>query len=190
MKKTLLLLAALVLVLTACSTPDITPLQNLPDDYSLEDAKADGCVVFENGDVTSGQSVWTTFVKASNKDKAADIRLAYYYTLLDASHYAPEYYEEIKDEYPKLFIVDLTFDGGKYTITDYSEDAPVIKTYQHLKKYEGAPNSADAIFSYYTYYVLVNNDTVTWDQIEHGMISSQLGDQIDHYRVYSDLVMK
>mgnify|MGYP000918393669 CR=1 FL=1 len=57
-------------------------------------------------------------------------------------------------------------------------------------KYEGRPSSETAVFSEYTYYVLVNDNTVSWDDIEHGMLSSRLGDWIDHFKVYSDLIMK
>lgn len=57
-------------------------------------------------------------------------------------------------------------------------------------KYNGHPRSTSALFSEYTYYVLVNDNNVTWDDIKHGMLSSQSGAYIDHYRVYSDLIMK
>ena len=180
----------LLLLLPACAGEPQTALEPLPSGYTLEDAKDGGCVVFEDGDITSGQKLWSSFVSAAGKGRAAAVRLAYYYTLGEPSHYSPEYYEEIKDDYPKLFFSDLTFDGGTYTIRDYSEDAPAVKEYPYLVKYEGAPESPTATFSKYTYYVLVHDDTVTWDRLERGLYSSTFGDYIDHRRVYSDLVFK
>ena len=59
-----------------------------------------------------------------------------------------------------------------------------------MVKYTGEPSSASAVFSDYTYYVLVNDDTVTWEQIEHGMFSSRFGDWIDHQTVYRELIYK
>ena len=34
-------------------------------------------------------------------------------------------------------------------------------------------------------YVLTNENTVTWEDIVNGMLSSQSGDAIDHYSVYT-----
>jgi len=58
-----------------------------------------------------------------------------------------------------------------------------------MVKYEGKANP-EAIFSAYTYYVLVNDKNVTWSDIEKGMHSSQFGDSVDHYKVYSDIILK
>lgn len=188
MKKGILILT-IILLLTACSKNDQVKvsLKQLPDDYSLEDAKSDNCVVFENIDITSGQSTWDDFIKNTKKGKPSTVRLAYYYTLDDPSRYAKELYEEIKDDYPMLFMKDLRFDGEKYIIEGYEEGQLISKEYTYLVKYEGQPKSTTALFSDYTYYVLVNDNTVTWEDIEHGMLSSKLGDGIDHYQVYFDL---
>jgi hypothetical protein len=83
----------------------------------------------------------------------------------------------------------LSFDGKKYIIEGVEDDKLISKEYKYLVKYEGRPNST-AIFSKYTYYVLVDDNTVTWGDIEHGMVSSHFGDWIDHSTVYSDLVFK
>lgn len=190
MKRAAILFFALALLLAGCSKAPKYTLDKLPADYSLEDAKADHCVVFEDGDVTSGQSIWNDFFKAANKGKTATVRLVMYYTLGDPSRYAPEYYEKIKDDYPLLYLKDLTYNGKSYTIKGYEDGQLITNEYSYLVKYTGKPNSKHASFSKYTYYVLVNDNSVTWDDIEHGMLSSQSGDAIEHYRVYSDLVFK
>ena len=190
-KLVIILLLFIFLLLSSFSknTANVSLIQ-LPDNYNLNDAKSDNCVVYENLDITYGQSAWDDFITATDNGKSATVRLAFYYTLGDPSKYSKEYYEEIKDNYPILDIMDLSFDGKKYIIEVVEDGKLISKEYKYLVKYEGRPNSATAIFSYYTYYVLVNNKTLTWKDIEHGMLSSQYGDFIDHYKVYSDLVYK
>ena len=55
-------------------------------------------------------------------------------------------------------------------------------------KYEGQAESPDASYNSYIRYVLTNDDKVTWQELMHGMLSSQLGDYIDHQSVCTDLI--
>ncbi|MFA7674376.1 MAG: hypothetical protein WCY62_11050 [Clostridia bacterium] len=192
MKKFIFLVFAIILLLTSCTEKDICyiPYDQIPEDYSLLQAKDDDCVVFEDSDITSGQSVWDDFLYKTASKKSCEVRLAFYYTLGDASHYAAELYEEIKDDYPVLYIMDLSYDGEKYTIYHTEDDNEYSNEYGYLVRYNGTPGSPTATYSGYTYYVLVNDDTVTWEQIEHGMYSSLYGDAIDHMTVYYDKVWK
>ena len=101
MKKQTLAALLCLLLLSACGEkPEPTPLEDLPEDYSLEQAKEDGCLVTEDGIVTSGRESWEDFLKASEAGKTASVRLCSYYTLDDPSRYDPDYYESIKDDYP------------------------------------------------------------------------------------------
>jgi hypothetical protein len=192
MKKAAVLLlgAALALILTACMKPNGKALESLPTDYGYEDAVADGLVVIKDGDVASGESVWQGFLTSVNNGKKAAVRLAYYYTLDDPSRYAPELYAQIKDDYPKIYVKDLTFDGVQYVIEGYEDGEAVRSAWTHLLKYEGKPTSETALFDSYTYYVLVDDDTLAWDEIMWGMLSSQHDAYIPHFRVYSDLTYK
>lgn len=158
-------------------------LKNISQDYTLEDARIDGCVCFDNGDITEGQKIWDEFVNATNKQEDATVRLAFYYSL-DEEQCDPEYYESVKDEYPVLYIQELTYKDDSYTIRWFEEGEEIKKTYKYLMKYEGEPESETALYESYVRYVLTNDNTVTWEQIWRGMISSQLGDGIDHKVVY------
>lgn len=80
-----------------------------PDDYSLEQAKADGCVVMEDGQITAGKERFLHFTENPVQD--GSVRIVHYYTLGDPSRYAPEHYEEIRDTYPCLFVHDLIYNG-------------------------------------------------------------------------------
>lgn len=177
----------ILFAVSGCAEGNQTELRKLPKDYSLEDAQKDGCVVFEDLDITSGQSTWDDFIAATEKKEAASVRLAYYYTLGDKSKYAPEYYEEIKDDYPVLYIEELRYDGESYILEEKEDEQVISSEYQYLVKYEGKPGSLQATFTDYVYYVLVNDPNVTWDELEKGMLSSNLSDHIDHRLVYSDL---
>ena len=158
-------------------------LKNISEDYTLEDARIDGCVCFDNGDITEGQKIWDDFVGATNTQEEAIVRLAFYYSL-DEEQCDPEYYESVKDEYPMLYIQELTYKDNSYTIRWFEEGEEIKKTYKYLMKYEGEPESETALYESYLRYVLTNDNTVTWEQIWRGMISSQLGDGIDHKVVY------
>lgn len=182
-------------LLTACGGADAknaarVPLEELPGGYTVEQAKADGCVVHEGGDVTSGQEVWEAFAETVSAGKAASVRLASYYTLDDPSRYDPEYYESVKDRYPLLFIQDLTYDGAAYTLRWFEEDGEILETYQYLMRYEGEAESPHAAYGSYVRYVLTNDDSVTWEKLVWGMLSSRFGDYIPHHSAYTDLIWR
>ena len=131
---------------------------------------------------------WKEFYETTQAGIPATIHLAKYYTL-DEVGVSEEYYEANKDEYPKIFLFTLCFDGEKYTITDRPgtmEDAEMVRTYPYLVKLEGKPRSATAVFDRYEYYVLVHDETLTWSEIERRSFSSKLEDSID----YCGVVMK
>ena len=191
MKRYTAIILAVFTMLTAvgCNrSSDLVPLEELPDDYSLEQAKADGCVTHENGDVSQGKEVFETFYHTAKSGKADTVRLAFYYTLDDPSRYDPDYYESIKDDYPLLFIQDLSFDGKEYSIRWYEDGKEINETYSFLMKYEGPAETPNALFKSYVRYVLTNDDAVTWQELMYGMSSSQFGANIPHKSVCIDLI--
>lgn len=191
MKRYAAIISAVLITLAAvgCNqSSDIVPLEELPADYSLEQAKTDGCVTHENGDVSQGKEVFEAFYNTTKSGKTDAVRLAFYYTLDDPSRYDPDYYESIKEDYPILFIQDLSFDGKEYSIRWYEDGEEIIETYSFLMKYEGQAESQSALYKSYVRYVLTNDDTVTWQELIHGMLSSQFGDYIPHKNVCIDLI--
>lgn len=188
MKKSIIILLSIIFLLTACTKNSAkNSLNQLPKNYDLNDAKNDNCVIFENSDITYGQTVWDDFISATKKGLSATVRLVFYYTFDNFSYYSNGYYKEIKDDYPIINISELSFDGEKYFIKSLEDGKLTSKEYKYLLKYEGKPSSSAALHSEYIYYVLVNDNTITWDDIKHGMFSSKSGDWIDHFVVYSDL---
>ena len=63
MKKRMFAALLFLLLLSSCGVnPEPLPFEELPEDYSLERAKDDGCLVTEDGAVTSGQEAWEEFL--------------------------------------------------------------------------------------------------------------------------------
>ena len=192
MKKAFTILI-LVFVISGCSTntlSDYIPYKEIPPDYSLESAKSDNLVVYENGNITSGQSVWDAFVEKTESRKPGVVRLGFYYTLGEPSRYSPEHYEEIKDDYPVLYIMDLIFDGSTYTLYSIEDGEEYNFQYRYLKLFTEDSPPESAIYTKRKMYILVNDNEVTWEQIQHGMFSSKFGDYIDHRTVYSKYTYK
>jgi len=166
--------------------PDYIPYAQIPADYTLEDAIADGLIVHKDLDIKFGQDIWDDFLKLTQSGTPCMVRIAYYHTLGNPWNYSREYYEEIKDDYPLLFIEDLTFDGEIYTLFSIEEGEEYAYEYKYLKQFEEAPTSKSAIYSHLFMYVLVNDNDITWEEIQRGMVSSQFGDFIPHSVVYYD----
>jgi hypothetical protein len=163
------------------------PYEQLPVNYSLKNAKSDGCVVFENSRLTSGDDIWKKFIEKQQAGEAARVRLAYYYTL-DSHNLSKEYYEQIKDDYPVLYIHDLSFEGEAYKLYFTEGKQAYEYEYPYLVRYTGAPSSSSATYSRYVRYFLVRDKEVTYEKIEHGWLSSQSGDKVDCMSVYTDLI--
>jgi hypothetical protein len=178
MKKICAAIAMLMIVLSSGCSSD--------EQKSLDYVKTNGYVVYENLDITVGQSVWDEFISASDAGAICEVPLAFYYTLGDPSHYSPEMYEEEKARYPLLYTKTLSFDGEKYTLTYSDEDGDHVEEYRYMLKLTGDAESATATYSHYVRYVLADDETVTWDEIFRSMVSSQSGAYIRHSVVYTD----
>lgn len=181
----------MVLSISGCSgdvkgpTP---PLRELSAEYSLEQAKEDGCVVYEDGDITQGEDAFELFISKAEAGGKSTVRLVFYDTLGDPSGYDSEYYESIKEEYPILTVQDLAFDGTSYWIKWYEHNEEVSAGYRYMMRYAGEAETPYATYQSYIRYVLTNDDSVTWQDIQKGMVSSKLGDAIPHKVVYVNLI--
>lgn len=174
-KKILMLLICAMIILTSCSRnndiqeglPNFTDINDLPTSYTLEDAKLDGCVVFEDLTLRSGESNWNEFIDLSQSDQEATIRIVFYYS--DDSVF---------------YIKDLSFDGSYYYV---SEKDVETKQYKYLNHYSIKPDN-DASYKTFDYYILVNEKDISFDSLEKSMASSKSGDYIDQYRIFINLI--
>ncbi|MBQ6551107.1 MAG: hypothetical protein IJL78_06850 [Lachnospiraceae bacterium] len=161
--------------------------QVLSADDALALARHKNAPVFEKMQCTSGSETWDAFYEKVQEGQSAWVVLAKYYTL-DKEHTDPELYEEEKDKYPMLVFYWVWYDGEDFTVatrlsTEEEDDSQ--ERYKYLMHYTGKL-PATAVYSDYDYYVLVDDDTVTWEDIEHGIFSSQYGDFIPHCALYQD----
>ncbi len=173
-------------ILVSCGEKSVSP--SATEGLSLY--KNNDYVVFEDLRCTSGQQLWQDFYNKVRRGETDTVKLVYYYTL-QKNNVSKELYEKEKTNYPQMFIGELSYDGSKYKITvrqSTKKEPDKVSEYKYLKRYTGKPTSSSSTFSSYEYYVLVNDVSVTWEQIEYGMFSSKWGDRIDHYSVYTNLI--
>ena len=156
------------------------------DPALLEQAKEDGKIVLEDGYATSGQALWNTFYKLAGEGKHISADIVHYHTM-ENGNYDGKYYEAYKEDYPAMYELELTHDGGIYTMKWNEYGTEYVRTYKYLRKFETTiptPQSAKAPVRV-TKYVLTNDADATLDELWHGVASSQLGDYIDFYTIYS-----
>lgn len=166
-----------MLAMTGCSqSSGVIPLEEIPDTYSLEQAKEDGCVTHENGDVTQGKEEFEEFFDNTLAGKTDEIRLAFYDTLKESNHRGLKDYESVQDDVPLLFIQDLSFNGEE-----------IIRSYAYLMKFNEQVGGPNGTVQTEVIYVLTHDNSVTWQEILHGNVSSKYGDFIDHLTVCIDV---
>ena len=192
----LLLLLLSVMLLSCASGEKETEIDSYdisqPAEALLKQVKKNDFVVREDGDVSVGQELWRDFYEKTRAGESASVKLADYFTLED-DNVSEEYYEEHKDEYPVIYLAELSFDGKVYTyrsINGQDGTTGYTRVYPYLVRYEDVPKSETATFRVCERYVLVHDETVTYDRLQYGLYSSQFGDYIDHYVVYSDYEYK
>ena len=190
------LLALLILLPSCGGKKEQDSLDAYQSDLSAEQllrqVKRDGFVVMEDGDVSVGQEIWRDFYEKTQAGEIASVRLATYHTL-DHVNVTEEYYEENKDKYPVIYLAELSYNGKEYTyrsLNGLDGRNGFTRTYPYLLRFEDVPESPSATFTVCERYVLVHDADVTYDRLQYGMYSSQMGDYIDHTQVYSDYQYK
>ncbi len=115
------------------------------------------------------------------------MKIAHYHTLENINCSA-EYYEVYKEDYPSLTEFELTYDGKTYTLSWNEYGTEYFREYQYLRKFEDTLKGyqSSKTPAAVTRYVLTNNNTASWDELWRSLASSQLGDFIDHYTIYSE----
>ena len=155
---------------------------------ALEWAYNNPVVVIDDGHLTSGRDIWDSFFDSVNAKKPASVLCVHNY-VLHKEYMAPKLYEKEKDQYPELFFMLLVYDGEK--ICEKGRESKVneldtYETYKYLLHLSGE-NPATALYKYSDQYVLVNDPSVTFEQLQKSMFSSQSSDWIDHMNVYTEM---
>ncbi len=157
------------------------------DHDQLAKLKTEGTVVTEDGTATYGQDTWAKFYEKTQKGKSASVTVAAWYTL-DPEKCDETYYEAYREDYPALYVHNLSFDGEMFSLTWQEQSVQYGRHYRYLMRYD---SSDPSVYSSRApqkriRYVLTNDNTVTWNNIIRGTASSKLGDYIDHFSIYTE----
>ena len=156
-----------------------------------------GYVILEDGSVVSGKDAWLDFYEKTTSGESATIRVAYIYTL-DKENCSYEYYEAVKDDYPALFLKEITYDGQSYTCNPLHYDGETYSpmyipgydnepsSWKYLVRFTGEPYVSDGLYTAYDRFVLVDEEAVTWRELEWGVFSSQTDDCIPYEEVFCE----
>lgn len=151
----------------------IKSLEELPELYSAEQAMIDGCFVNQDSEAQADTlPQLQAFMEATNRGETAFLRIVNWY-YGDNSFYTAQ---------------DLTFDGNQYILEWIEDGQRQSRTYRYLKHFTGEKERENMAYDAYEHYVLVNDNTVTWQQIYDGLVSSQFGANIDHWTIASDYI--
>ena len=141
-----------------------------------------------SGENSSGHENIASFFKTANDGKPAAVLCAKYYELHPEGMTA-ELYEAEKDQYPVLYFYLVEYDGEEYHVRIRDSRKTTLDTagtYAYLLHLTGE-NPPGALYRYTEEYDLVDDASVTWEQLQRSVFSSQSGDFIRHTPVYVDL---
>lgn len=189
MKRMFILFVLLLLILSIIGCQKKKTVVNDPSKITYEtlgDAIKDNCVVFEDSKLTFGEDLWKTFIQKTNENEVAEVRIVRYYSLeAQEDHVSDELYKEMKQQYPLLFVLDLSYDGSLYHVFTKEDNKEYRYEYKYLNHYTGKAREG-AAYNTYDHYILVNDKDVTYNELEWSLLSSNSKDHIDHYWVYSN----
>ena len=161
----------------------------------IEDAKAHGFVVMRGMESPYNSELMDDFLEKVEAHRSADVRIA---KVHDASvNMAPDLELATKQDYPSLFLSEISFDGirfkvypinkidGKYVLAERERIDSSRRTLKYLKRMTDIPRSENALFNSAERYVLVDDDTLTWDDLMSGVFSNRLGDYKPFEEIYT-----
>ena len=146
----------------------LIPLNELPEVYSGEQAMIDGCFVLTDGVARVNKELFQYFAEKTWNGMPDVIRTVNWHYGEDSSWSA----------------YDLSFDGDVYTLTTLENSY----TFKYLKHYTGEKAWEGAEHDAFDYYVLVNDDTVTFEDIMTGKLDMSDWKNPAHWTVYADLI--
>ena len=139
-------------------------LEELPELYSAEQAMSDGCFVSVDGVARHNQEIFHSFAQNAANRIPGFIRMFNY-------HYGEDY---------QWNAMDLRYDGEQFILQGSD-----TYTFRYLKHFTGEKDRPDATYDSYEYYVLTNDNTVTWEDILNHRVDAE-----DHWTVYAEFTYR
>ena len=129
------------------------PLENLPENYSAEEAMIDGCLVSRDGDAMDNIDAFIDFYEACYRGEPGFFRTLNY-TYGDDPHFV---------------VQDITFDGSKYLLSVMDSRDRWIRSaeYRHLKYFSVEEQSEDVPYDALECYMLVDDNNVKWEEFPY-----------------------
>ena len=153
------------------------------EEGALEAARAAGYVIEEDCILTDGQDAWHEFYEKTQRGEQASIRVAHYLTL-DPDRTVATTYEAYKQDYPSLFVDELTYDGEKFILRTESK----VTVYEYLMRCDisGTPLAGHTEHKQVIRYVLTHDPSHTYEELFASLASSALGAAIPHYTILTE----
>lgn len=146
----------------------LIPLEDLPEMYGAEQAMIDGCLVNRDGVATENKELFQEFAENAWRGIPGTIRIF-------NCHYGDEY---------QWHVMDLHFDGNVYTLTNLEN----TYIFRYLKQFTGEKAWEGADHDAFDYYVLVNDDSVTFEDIMSGKLDMSDWENPAHWTVYAEFI--
>lgn len=144
----------------------LIPLEELPEKYSGEQAMLDGCFVTADGVARENKELFREFARNAQNGIPGVIRTVNW-------HYGED---------SRCSVMDLRYDGDEYTYSSLEN----TYTFRYLKRFAGEKAWEGADHDAFELYVLVNDDTVTLEDIYSGQLDMSDWEHPAHWTVYAD----
>lgn len=135
-----------------------TGLENLPKDYTMEQALKDGCMVYQDLILLSEPSLWENFIKTTQSGTKGSVRIYKYFT--DSNSF---------------YVSDLTYDNNVYYYNVMENGR--IENYQYTYLQDLTGRMANAAVE--SRYIVLANQQYTFQQVTRNLVSSNSKDHID-----------
>lgn len=132
-----------------------TGFSDLPANYTIEDAKTDGCYTTQDLEAVANENIWDSFVEASKNKKNTSIRKVSFHTKNENSP----------------FFEDLFYRDGYYYCFDSSAENQEKHPFLYLLTLEGQFGNPlkDTVII-----ILTDDNTLTFDNIIQSALSSDI----------------
>ena len=140
------------------------PLNELPENYSAEEAAIDGCLVTNDGIARDNKELFHRFAQDSWTGTPCFIRIVDW-------HYGDN---------PYYIAYDLKYDGSMYTLSWYEDGQLHSREFPYIRYFFGEDEDMS-----YEHYVLIHDEMIDRN-IWGGMIGSHESIYADHMTVYSN----
>ena len=184
----------------AAQVTDISPTEqwetfglNISPEEVPELLKDQDVVIQKDSTILAGRELLEQFYEKTQQGEEGSLLLAYCYTL-ENQRLGLEYFESEYDKYPQCFLAKLDYDGQSFHYVVRKSDSTEIENGDDvrapiLKRFTGDMPDASA-YDCYVSYVLVNDGSVSWEQIRGGILSSDFHDQVPHRSIAWEYLTK